>query len=398
MSPQEPKQPPHLASAEDIEQWADNAVEARTEFPRLIRRLIRQTNDQVTSLQMRAGLGAGIRGYDGIVEANRKTPFVPDGRSVWELGTGGDPAVKASNEYRKRTRNPLGEDRASTTFVFVTSRRWPEGENWARRRRNRGVWRDVKVLEADDIELTLETAPAVHFWISEILGKPIAGVETVESWWNRFSAYTNPALNAELVLSGRADQAAALLRILEQDSQITTISSASTDDVLAFVVAVLLTTPEETRADLVARTLIVKDALSLRRLEATSGLLILLPLEDELRREAQLVANHHVIFLAHEDGSADIQLPPVDYEMFKSELETLGVESERAHLLSTAARGSLVAFQHLAARKSAPVPIWQTQLESRVVRRAWLAGGWNERRSGDQDILSGLLGKPYDEA
>jgi hypothetical protein len=185
---------------------------------------------------------------------------------------------------------------------------------------------------------------------------------------------------------------------LEQDSQITTIASASTDDVLAFVAAVLLTTPEETRADLVARTLIVKDALSLRRLEATSGLLILLPFEDELRREAQWVANHHVIFLAHEDGPADIQLPPIDYEAFKSELERLGVESEHAHQLTTAARGSLVAFQHQAARKSAPVPIWQTQLESRVVRRAWLAGGWNERRTGDQDVLSGLLGTPYDEA
>jgi hypothetical protein len=200
------------------------------------------------------------------------------------------------------------------------------------------------------------------------------------------------------VLAGRADQAAALLRILEEDCQFTTIASASTDDVLAFVAAVLLTTPEETRADLVARTLIVKDALSLRRLEATSGLLILLPFEDELRREAQLVANHHIVFLAHEDGPADIQLPPIDYETFKSELEKLGVESERAHQFTTAARASLVAFQHQAARKSAPVPVWQTQLESRVVRRAWLAGGWNERRTGDQDVLSGLLGTPYDEA
>jgi hypothetical protein len=390
--------PPYLASAEDIQQWADSVVEARTQFPRLIRRLIAQTNDQVTSLQMRADKGTGVPGYDGIVEASRATPFVPAGRSVWELGTGGDPADKATRDYTKRTRRPLGEDRSSTTFVFVTSRRWPEGEKWARRRRIKGVWRDVKVVDVDDIELALETAPAVHFWISELLGKPVAGIETIESWWSRFSTCTNPTLTPELVLAGRADQAAALLRILDQDCQITTIASASTDDVLAFVAAVLLTTPEETRADLVARTLIVRDALSLRRLEATSGLLVLLPFEDELRREAQWVANHHVIFLAYEDGPADIQLLPIDYEVFKSELEKLGVERERAHNLTAAARGSLVAFQHQAARKSAPVPIWQTQLESRVVRRAWLAGGWNERRTGDQDVLSGLLGTPYDEA
>src|SRR6266536_3185194 len=135
---EESNRPPHLASAEDIEAWAERVIEARTQFPRLIRRLIRQTNDQVTTLSMRADMGAGVPGYDGIVEASRATPFVPAGRSVWELGTGGDPLDKANRDYRKRTDDPLGEDMASTKFVFVTSRRWPEGEAWAERRRAEG--------------------------------------------------------------------------------------------------------------------------------------------------------------------------------------------------------------------------------------------------------------------
>jgi len=45
--------PPHLASAEDIIGWADKNVSAGTEFPRLVRRLIDQTNDQVTVNEMR---------------------------------------------------------------------------------------------------------------------------------------------------------------------------------------------------------------------------------------------------------------------------------------------------------------------------------------------------------
>jgi hypothetical protein len=389
---------PHLASAEDIEAWADRVVEARTQFPRLVRRLINQTNDQVTFLQMRADMGAGVPGYDGIVEAGRATPFVPSGRSVWELGTGGDPADKANRDYKKRTEDPLGEDQATTTFVFVTSRRWPDGDEWARKKREDGPWRDVQVRDADAIDLAFDDAPAAHFWISELLDKPVAGIETIEAWWSRFSAYTLPPLTPGLVLAGRLDQAAALLRVLEQECQITTIASSSTDDVLAFVAAVLLTSPEDTRADLMARTLIVKDALSLRRLEATSGLLVLLPFEDELRREAQLVTNHHVVFLAQEDGPAEIRLPPIDYEEFKSGLEKLGVEQERARVYAAAARQSLIAFQRQAARRGAPVPAWQTQLESRLIRRAWLAGGWNERRTGDQDVLSALLGMTYDDA
>jgi hypothetical protein len=360
--------------------------------------LIDQTNDQVTKLKMRAGIGAGTPGYDGIVEANRATSFVPTGRSVWELGTGGDPARKANDDYRERTKNPLGEYPASTTFVFVTSRRWPEGEEWARTKRAEGPWQDVKVLDVDDIEVALEAAPAAHFWISELLDKPVAGIQTIEAWWSAFSAFSNPILSPELVLAGRPDAAAALLRFLEQDCQITAIASASTDDVLAFVAAVLLTSPEESRDSLIARTLIVKDALSLRRLEATSGLLILLPFEDQLRRDAELIHNHHVVFLAHDDAPADITLPAIDYDLFKSGLEKLGIDRDRAHRFAGAAHQSLVVFQRLAARKSAPPPIWQTQLESRMVRRAWLAGGWNEHRTGDQEVLSALLGNPYDEA
>jgi hypothetical protein len=86
---------PHLADAAAVVQWADR-VEARTDFPRLVRRLIRQTNDQVVSLEMRAAEGTGFSGYDGQVEALKGTPFVPAGRSVWELGVGADPYYLAS--------------------------------------------------------------------------------------------------------------------------------------------------------------------------------------------------------------------------------------------------------------------------------------------------------------
>ena len=88
---------PHLADAQALVQWA-NRVAARTVFPRLVRRLIRQTNDQVVSLDMRAAEGAGLRGYDGRVEASRGTPLVPAGLSVWELGVGNPPESKANED------------------------------------------------------------------------------------------------------------------------------------------------------------------------------------------------------------------------------------------------------------------------------------------------------------
>ena len=75
---------------------------ARADLARLVRSLIRETNDQVVTLEMRGGEGSEVPGYDGIVEATKPTPFVPEGRSVWELGTGEEPTDKASADYRTR--------------------------------------------------------------------------------------------------------------------------------------------------------------------------------------------------------------------------------------------------------------------------------------------------------
>ena len=112
---------------------------------------------------MRGGDGVGLTGYDGFVEATRSTPFVPDGLSVWEMGVGGEPEKKAQSDYRTRTDKPNGVDRATTTFVFVTPRRWEKKKDWEQRRRDENIWRDVRVLDADDIEQALRSLQRSKF-------------------------------------------------------------------------------------------------------------------------------------------------------------------------------------------------------------------------------------------
>jgi len=389
---------PHLATALDIEQWADS-LEARGELPRLVRRLIRQTNDQVTLLDVRAAEATGASGYDGLVEAPRGTPLVPEGKSVWEIGTGNDPAKKANEDYSTRTADPLGVDPGETTFVFVTCRRWDGKRDWEDAKRNEGKWKNVRAFDVQDIETALEAALAAHIWLSELLNKPVSGVESMEQWWSRFSNSTLPTLSPELVLSDRVDEAASLLRIVEEDPRIVTISASSQDDVIAFVGAVLLTSPEERRADLLARTLIVRDAYTLLQLDQVANLLILVPFEEDLRRDALLVRSHHVVLIAEEDTPADIPLPAIAIEPAISVLRGMGVDEDRATQLAQAANRSLVAFQREApASPGAARRDWSAFFGSKEVRRAWLIGGWTEQRSGDIDVLSALLGVSYDDA
>jgi hypothetical protein len=389
---------PHLADRVDIIKWADRVV-ARSEFPRLIRGLIKSNNDQVIALQMRAAEGVDAPGYDGISDALRATPFVPEGPAVWELGVGEDPGEKAQRDYRSRTDDPLGIAMNDTTFVFVTPREWREKDSWAQRKRAEGNWADVRAFDVDDIELALELAPAVHHRFSELAGKPSHGAISIDRWWEKFRRLSSPILEPEMVLAGRADGAAELLRIFGTDPCQTSVSAVSADEVIAFVTATILSADPDVQEDLLSRALIVKDGYTLAMLDHYEGLLILIPYEDDLRREARLVANHHVVVRADDGWDPTIDLPSIDPAAVQALLEVRGLPHERAQDLARFARRSVEAFQRAACAPGAErSPVWSRLLTTPVTRRAWLVGKWSERRSGDLDALAYLFGSPYEQA
>ena len=92
-------------------------------LPILVRRLILATTS-VSEITMRAREGALLPGWDGIVRSDVTDAHVPLGTSGWELGTSKDPREKAQSDIRSRTKDPLGLDQKTTTFVAVTSRLW----------------------------------------------------------------------------------------------------------------------------------------------------------------------------------------------------------------------------------------------------------------------------------
>lgn len=381
---------PHLAGASDLERWADTRA-AQADLPILVRRLIRTENDQILRIEMRGGDGVGLRGYDGFVEASRATPFVPDGFSVWEMGVGGDPERKAQSDYRTRTDRPNGVDPSCTTFVFVTPRRWVRKKDWEQRRRAENVWHDIRALDADDIEQALEVSPAVQVWLSELLGMDPFGATSIEDWWDRFSRGFNPALTSAVVLAGREDQASALTRRLAGAIGRTFIRAASVDDGLAFAACSMMMMGPEDSEPMLAKSLLVHDGATLRRLEKTSRLLILVPYEEHLQREAHLVANHHVVFVTTDlDGDVDVELPPLDHLALRKALREAGVSDADLDRYMRAGNKSLLALRRVSTQWREP-EAWRADLSDRVLRRSWLAGAWSQARSGDTEVIASLI-------
>lgn len=71
--------------------------------------------------------------------------------------------------YANRTDDPLGLDLKSTTFVFVTPNRFANKVAWEKAKLAEGIWRDVRVVDADILVHWLEICPAVAYrlWLDD---------------------------------------------------------------------------------------------------------------------------------------------------------------------------------------------------------------------------------------
>ena len=145
----------------DIVRWADNP-DAQHKLPELARRLVLATVPMPSVLNMPSGSSVSRPGWDGLLVVKEGNVWVPAYASAWEFSREGNPKSKA---------DPKGVDTPTTTFVFLTPRKWDRKLAWANERREKGPWSDVQTLDADDLVAWLGQAPAVAHWFARLMGK-----------------------------------------------------------------------------------------------------------------------------------------------------------------------------------------------------------------------------------
>jgi len=148
-----PSSTPELVTSDDLNHY--DPQPSSTLILHLVRRLL-ASSGVVNQLSLPHGEGIRVPGYDGQVSALSPVLYIPNGDSVWEIGAGGDPRVKANKDYSKRTSSPGDVELATTTFVMVVSRRFREKESWRIERRAEKKWKDVWILDADDLAAWVE--------------------------------------------------------------------------------------------------------------------------------------------------------------------------------------------------------------------------------------------------
>ncbi|MEV8443622.1 NB-ARC domain-containing protein [Actinosynnema sp. NPDC051121] len=159
-----------LVVARDLAEFAGRR-QSRELLPHMVRKLLVGVPG-VRGVTMPAGGEVWRPGVDGYVEhVPAGHPYLPEGALCFEMSTAGRVRGKAQDDYDNRLKRLGDVDPVKATFVFVTMRAWREKARWAAERRAEGIWRDVRVMDSDDLWAWLETDEETHAWVSRKMGR-----------------------------------------------------------------------------------------------------------------------------------------------------------------------------------------------------------------------------------
>lgn len=391
-----------LCTVTDLEAWADSR-NAQAELPRLVRKLIHETGREVSLLSMRAGESVALGGWDGLTASGSDHPWIPQGRAVWEMGVSRVPATKARNDLTKRTESLDEGEPGDSTFVFVTPRRWEGKHPWAARHSSETPWKEIRVIDGDDLEAWLEEAPATHVWLSRIIGTLPDEVTDLEGFWEDWSLATNPPVCADLLSAGREGALSELREHIQAGASPLTITAESRDEAIALTYCAVQGFEPETRESFLARCVVVESETPLRALSGRPGHLVLV-VRASVAAEAVAAASRagHLVIVPRDPGEGEagggVTFPSLDRMRTVEFLQKAGLSDEEARRLAAVARRSVSAFrrQRLLGRALA-TPGWARPDVARTVLPPLLLGEWNESYDGDREALAILARANYED-
>ena len=384
-----------IPTATDIVAWA-NKRDAQGLMPILLRRLIHGSVPSIRSISFPGGDSVQIGGFDGEVDVEIGNAWVPEGKSVWESGCNKGVKGKADGDYEKRTKKVRAKERRERMFLFVTPRRWSSKNTWAQRRRAEKKWKNVRCLDADDIEQWAERTLSAAFWLSEQIGLASSGFVTAQRYWNTWANASKPPFPRELILAGRSHEMNKLIEALKSPSgRSTTISADSREEALAFACAALSGDDGKGLAD---RLLIANAASPIERLQDSPN--VLLAIESEvLERHLGVLGGKIPIIIPRARGeateSAEIELGSIRSDIFDDCLKKIGLSEDAVIAAARESGRSLpILRRRWATSPGLRQPAWSgdTDTARKFIPFA-LCGAWLTDREGDISVLAGISGR-----
>jgi hypothetical protein len=409
-----------IVTENQLDDWVrGHAIDAQGVVVELIWRLVAASSPNPKERDFALGDSIGQPGPDGVLStAFGFAPFVPEGRSLWEVGTGLDAGGKATIDYNDITAATPKEVRNQSTFVFVTPlsgrRTWPKTwkENaqtkWKEVRRKRKEWQEVKVINGTNLIDWLHYFPSVELWLADNMGLPAKEMQTPEHHWAVLKTIGDPPpLTPDIFLVNRDAACIKLKEVFDGTILQLKLDTRFPEQVADFVSAYVAAIGDDTRVDAIGRCLVISGVdgwSAMTNLQQPHILVANFDIDGAdsagtmLLQKAQR-ARHSVIYGGMPGGIPHpnrASIPnPKSYQI-KEALEKAGYNEERARTLAQRSNGNLSALLRCLQNLSL-MPEWAQGTDAAELAIAELLGAWSEESEADKAIVEELSGKSYGE-
>lgn len=409
-----------LITENQLDEWVrGNSRTAQGIIVELVWRLVAAASPRPRERRFPLGDSIGQHGPDGILEVDFSVePFIPDGRSYWEIGTGINAGSKATKDYRELTAATPHEERANSTFIFVTplsGRRDWEGSwqreaqlDWLRTRQSLREWKDVRVIDGTRLIDWLHQYPSVELWLArKTLHLLSSQMETLEQHWEITQSIGEPPpLTPQVFLANRDEAHNKLKSVFDGLTTQIKLETHFPEQIVDFVAAYLAVLDSESRADAAGRTLVISGVDAWNQIVThyqERHFLIAAPTLDlsgdtgtRLIQGARR-RGHAVIFAGPRLGIPDpssAPLPQPRVDQLKDALKNAGYSPERARGLAHKSGGNLGSLLRCLQNLSR-LPTWAECSAAAELAIAAALGSWSGDSEGDRNALSRIAEKPY---
>lgn len=397
-------------SANDIKQWGTNdARRAQEQLPLLIWKLILASCTLIRNHHFPFNEGIQYNGFDGYLDADSSSPFVPNGKSIWEFGTNQGCKQKFESDYAKRVKQIEPSEQSEYTFCFVTSQIWNARQSAAEvtvEKEKDSHWKNIRIYDAADIEMWLEQYPAVAIWFSSVLGKKFNGVCSFREYWNSVTEGTNPSLTPDFFVEGRPSILGEFKeKIAGSKRQLVLRAESPLEAVLVLASEMVLAGEREEK--LFDRCVIVDDLsqLEVEQLELEDAIAILNPKGCKVRAISLPIACTVVVPICNYDSldkisekGEKIEIQKRSRHSFCRGLEKIGCSSEEAYQLTSETWMSVTAlYRKIAINPTSRLPSWIDTTDNSQLIPAMLVSQWEDTADGDKQIIEALSQKGYRE-
>ncbi len=411
-----------IITENQLDVWVrGNATDAQGVIVELVWRLIAASSPRPKERRFPLGDSIGQHGPDGLLDVDLAfDPFVPEGRSFWEIGTGIKAGVKATEDYNGLVSTIPESARTESTFVFVTplsGRRdwehtWKEDAQgtWLKDRLAKGEWRDIRVIDGTKLIDWIHQFPSVGLWLAQktVVGLPVQQIDTPEQHWSLIRSIGEPPpLTPKVFLANRDEACGKIKEVFAGNAPQLKLNTHFPDQVVDFVSAYLADLDDETRADAAGRCLVISgaDAWNAMATQRENHILIAdstLDLSGEpgtkLIQKARR-SGHAVIFGGAAGGIPDptsVSLSAPRSHQLKEALEQAGYNEERARTLAQKSGGNLGSLLRCLQNLSL-IPEWAESSAAAELAVAAFLGSWNEHSDADRTIVENVSGNSYGE-